>query len=86
MANLIELPRIGVEAKLILTLDELRAFHFITQYGSDALIMLFSNGLNRSETMQHEKALRSFFDTIRAKVPTILDHFKKAEEAFHTGD
>lgn len=73
MAKLEARPRLNMEVRLILTLDEALALDGIAGYGDDAFIKTFKENLGTHYIRDHEKGLRSFLKTVRSELGFIRD-------------
>ena len=82
MARIEQLPKVQVEATLIISEEELAALEALSSYGTDTFLYWFYKTLGKHYLSPHENGLRSLFDAVRGKAPTILKRAQNARAAF----
>lgn len=82
MATMLGRPVIEAQATLLLTEEELRALDAVTGYGLKAFMEVFYEKMGRSYLEPHAQGLKTLFETVRARVPSILSAADEARKAF----
>ncbi len=80
MATWTTKPRVSFEVNVCLNEDEARALDALVGYGDDAFIKVFYEKLGTAYMQQHEKGLRSLFESVRLFMPQqlcVIDQARK---------
>jgi hypothetical protein len=83
MADIIGRPTVQLHVAIQLTEMEARAIDALVGYGDDAFIKHFYDGLGKSYMDNYEGGLRSFFKSMREKLPGLLSKADNARKVFH---
>lgn len=73
-----------IEGRVVFSVSEseARALDALVGYGDDAFVKAFYEKLGKAYMQPHERGLRSFFQSVRAKLPGVLSRFDEARKAF----
>lgn len=82
MATLAGHPTLGLTVTIRLTEEEARAFDALVGYGDDAFIKHFYETLGAAYMRDHERGLRTMFQSIRDTMPGILGRMDDARKVF----
>jgi hypothetical protein len=82
MASIAAKPTIELKVLIELGEEEVRALDALVGYGDDQFLTVFKEKLGEYYIRDHEQGLRSFFKSMREKIPGIIERTDNARNLF----
>ena len=86
MTTINHTSKLELSVTLVLNEAEARMLVEMTGYGADPFLRGYYKILGKSYMKPHEKALKSFFSSIKNQLPQAIKRIEKAREIFEEDD